>query len=77
MANSGQLKASICDLTVLSPLVLSTNLIFLLGGEVVCDIECLSNFLGTFALDHIRHGLATHVKKRFDVQVVGCLHKVS
>lgn len=33
-------------LAVLGPLILTADLILLLRGEVVLDVECLSDFLG-------------------------------
>jgi len=45
--------------------------------EVISDVECLSDLLGRFPLDHIRDGFASGVKKRFDVQIVSSLKKVS
>ena len=61
------------NLTILSPLVLTSNLLFLLRGEVVGDVEGLSDFLWRLALDHVRNGLATNVEKGLDIKVVGCL----
>jgi hypothetical protein len=60
-------------LAVLSPLVLTSNLFFLLGREVVGDVKGLTDLLGGFALDHVRNGLATNVEKRLDIKVVGSL----
>jgi len=61
------------DLTILSPLVLSSNLLFLLRREVVGDVEGLSDFLGRLALDHVRNRLATNIEKGLDVEVVRSL----
>lgn len=58
---------------LLGPLILTTNLILLLGGEVVLDVESLANFFGGFALDHVGDGLAAHVEESFDVQIIGSL----
>ena len=58
---------------LLGPLVLPTNLVLLLGSEVVLDIEGLADFFGGFALDHVGDGLAADVEQGFDVEVVGCL----
>jgi hypothetical protein len=60
-------------LAVLGPLVLATDLLFLLGGEVIGDIEGLSDFLGGLALNHVCDGLAANVKERLDIKVVGGL----
>lgn len=62
-------------LAVLGPFVLATNLFLLLGGEVVRNIERLTDFLGRLALDHVGDGLAANVKEGLDVQVVGGLRK--
>ena len=58
---------------LLSPLVLTTDLIFLLRGEVILDVESLPDFLGGFALDHVGNSLATDVQKGLDIKVVGSL----
>lgn len=68
-----QLKA----LTILSPFILTANLLLLLRGEVVGDIEGLANFLRRLALDHVGNSLAADIEKRLDVEVVGCLQHVS
>ena len=61
------------SLTILSPFVLTSDLLLLLRGEVVGDIECLSDLLGRLALDHIGDCLATNIKKGLYVKVVGRL----
>ena len=58
---------------LLRPLVLTADLILLLGREVVLDIESLADLLRRLALDHVGNGLAANVKKRLDVQIVGRL----
>jgi hypothetical protein len=35
--------------------------------EVVCDVECFSDFLGGLALDHICDSLTTGVKEGLDI----------
>lgn len=60
-------------LSVLSPLVLATNLLLLFRGEVICDVEGLADLLRRLALDHVGNRLAANVKKRLDVEVVGSL----
>ena len=60
-----------CHLAVLSPLVLTTDLILLLWREIVLDVERLTDLLRRLALDHVRHGLAADVKQSLDVHVVG------
>jgi hypothetical protein len=56
-----------------SPLVLTTNLIFFLLGEVVLDVEGLADLLGRLAFDHVGDGLAADIEESFDVEVVGSL----
>lgn len=58
-------------LTVLSPLVFATDLILLLWGEVILNVESLPNLFWRLALDHVRNSLAPNVKKGLDVHVVG------
>lgn len=58
---------------LLGPLVLTTNLIFLLGREVVLDIEGFTDLFGGLALNHVSDGLAADVEESFDVEVVGSL----
>jgi len=58
--------------TILGPLVLAADLVLLLRSEVVLDVERLTDLLWRLALDHVGHGLATDVKQRLDVHVVGC-----
>lgn len=65
--------ASTLYLTILGPLVLAADLLFLLGGEIVRNVERLTDLLGGLALDHVCDGLAAHIKKGFDVEIVGGL----
>ena len=60
-------------LTVLSPLVLATDLVLLLGSEVILNVEGLADLLRRLALDHVRDGLAADIKEGLDVEVVGGL----
>lgn len=60
-------------LAVLGPLVLPTNLLLLLGSEVVGDVESLSDLLRGLALDHVGHGLASDIQEGLDVEIVGSL----
>jgi hypothetical protein len=55
---------------LLSPLVLTADLVFLLGSEVVLDVEGLPDLLGRLALDHVCNSLAANVEKSFDIEVV-------
>lgn len=58
---------------LLGPLVLTTNLVLLLGREVILDVESLPDLLRRLALDHVCDGLAADVKEGLDVEVVGRL----
>ena len=53
--------------SLFSPLVLATNLIFLLRCEVILDVEGLADLLGGFALDHVRDSLAADVEEGLDI----------
>lgn len=55
------------------PLILTTNLILLLGSKVVLDVERLTNLLGRFTLDHVGDRLAANIQKSLDVEIVGSL----
>ncbi len=57
-------------LAVLGPLVLAADLVFLLWGEVVLDVERLANLLWRLALDHVGNSLAPHVEQSLDIHVV-------
>ena len=59
--------------SLFGPLVLATNLVFLLGSEVVLDVEGLANLLRRLALDHVGDGLAADIEELLDVEVVGGL----
>lgn len=61
------------SLTILSPLILSADLLLLLGSEVVRNVESFADLFGRLALDHVGNSFTTDVKKRLDVEVVGCL----
>lgn len=58
---------------LLGPLVFTTDLILLLGREVVLNIEGSADLFWGLALDHVGDGLAADVEKSFDVKVVGSL----
>jgi len=58
---------------LLSPLILTADLILLFRREVVLDVEGLTDLLWGFALDHVGNSLAPNVKERLDVKVVGSL----
>lgn len=52
------------------PLVLPTDLLFLLRGEVVLDVEGLADLLRSLALDHVSNSLARQVQQPLDVEIV-------
>ena len=58
-------------LLLLAPLVLLPDLLFLARGEVVLDVERLSDLLWRLPFDHVGHRLAGDVQQALDVQVVG------
>lgn len=58
---------------LLSPLILTADLILLLGREVVLDVERLADLLGRLALDHVGDRLAPNVEEGLDVEIVGSL----
>ena len=59
--------------SLLSPLVLATDLVLLLGCEVILNVKCLADFLWRFPLDHVGNGLAANIEKCLDIKVVGRL----
>lgn len=65
-------EVRIC-LAILSPLILTADLLLLLWGEVVGDVEGLADLLRRLSLNHVGNGLTANIKERFDVQVVGRL----
>jgi hypothetical protein len=56
-----------------SPLVLTTNLVLFLLGEVVLNVKGLADLLWRLALDHVGDGLTADVEKSLNVKVVGSL----
>ena len=60
---------------LLSPLVLTTDLIFLLRGEIVLNVKCLTDLFWRLALDHIRNRLATDVQQSLNIKIVGSLNR--
>ena len=59
---------------VLAPRVLLSDLLLLLGREVVLDVERATNLIRGFALYHVGHRLACHVQQALYVQVVRSLN---
>jgi hypothetical protein len=61
------------NLAILGPLVLAADLFLFLRSEVIGNVKGLTDLLGGFALDHVGDSFASHIKERFDVEVVGRL----
>ena len=59
------------SLLFLNPFVLLTDLLFLLRGEVVLDVEGLPDLFGCVATDHVGNCLAPKLEKRLVIQEVG------
>lgn len=55
----------------LNPTVLTLDLLFLIRGEVVLDVEHRPDLLGSLSPNHESNRLARQVKQRFVVQEVG------
>ena len=55
---------------LLRPLVLAADLVLLLRGKVVLDVECLADLVGRLALDHVGDSLTADVQKSLNVEVV-------
>lgn len=53
-----------------SPLILPADLILLLRSEIVLNVECLADFFGGLALDHVGDGLAANIQQALDIEVV-------
>ena len=57
---------------ILAPLILLLNLLLLLRGEVVSDVEQLPDILTrVLGLDQVSHCHAAHVQETPDLQEVG------
>ena len=56
---------------LMAPLVVPLDLLLLLVGEVLLDVEGPPDLLRRLALDHVGHALARHVQQQLDVKVVG------
>lgn len=50
-----------------APLVFFPDLFLFCGSKITLDVKCLSDLFWCFSFDHIRHRLAGHVQKAFDV----------
>ena len=60
---------------LLSPLVLTTDLVLLFRSEVVLDVESLADLLGRLALDHVGYGLAANIQETLDIEIVRSLYQ--
>lgn len=60
--------------SVLGPIVLTTDLVLLLGREIALDVESLADLVARLALEHVCDGLAANIKKSLDIEVVGGLN---
>ena len=60
---------------LLSPLVLTTNLILLLRSEVVLNVKCLADLFWRLAFNHICNRLAPNIQQSLNVKVVGSLRR--
>lgn len=58
---------------LLGPFVLAANLVLFLGGEIIGNIESLTDLFRRFALDHVGNGLAADVQKSSDIEIIGSL----
>ena len=58
-------------LSLLAPLILFSNLCFLCGGEIIDNVEMLSDFFRSLPFDHAGDCGTGEVKKWFDIHVVG------
>jgi len=63
-------QTNVIHLTVLTPLILLTNLLFFLGSEIVLDVEGLANLLRGFALDEVSNRPASKIEELMNVEVV-------
>ena len=59
--------------TIFSPFVLTPDLVFLLGSEIVLDVERLADLLGRLALDHVGDGFASDIEQGLNIKVISGL----
>jgi len=57
-------------LTLITPLVLLAHLLFLLGSEIVLDVEGNTDLFGRLTLDHVGNRFACQVEQILDFQKV-------
>ena len=55
---------------LLSPLILTANLILFLGREVILDVEGFADLFWGLALDHVGNGLAADVEESLNVEII-------
>ena len=60
---------------LLSPFVLTTDLVLLFGSEIILDVESLADLLRRLSFDHVGNCLAANVEKGLNVKVVGSLEE--
>ena len=58
-------------LLLFAPFVLLANLLFFSRGKIILDVECLTNFLRSFAFDHVGNSLASNIQQALNVQIIG------
>lgn len=58
------------SLTLIAPLILLTNLLLLLRGEVILDVEGNTNLLGRLSLEHISNSFTSQIKQVLNFQEV-------
>lgn len=61
---------------LLSPLILASNLIFLLRGEVILNIKGLADLLRGLPFDHVGDSFASNIEKSLDIKVIGSLNRI-
>jgi len=55
------------------PLVLPPDLLFLLRGEVILDVERLPDLFRSLPLYHVCHCLTSEVQQALDVEIISSL----
>lgn len=58
-------------LSIKCPRILSAALFFLLGSEIVFNVECSTNLIRSLPLDHVSNSKAGQIQKRLHVEVIG------
>ena len=52
-----------------TPFVLFSDLFLLAGGEIILDVECLTDILRSLSLYHVGHSLASDVQQTLNKRV--------